>query len=129
VPSNLMPLKTAARALGVHPDTVRRMIRRGELKAVRIGSGRGRVMIAEGELRRHLARAEGDGHSPQEAIRLVYEWFDVSGTHDPMVLLIWLANNTLDFRRRQPRIAAQEARIAYGPKADAILARVVSQSR
>ena len=35
--ASLVPIRLAARQLSVSPDTVRRLIRRGELRSVRIG--------------------------------------------------------------------------------------------
>jgi len=48
----LVPLTTAAQRLAVSPKTLRRMIDRREVRAVRIGHGRGVLRISEAELQR-----------------------------------------------------------------------------
>jgi excisionase family DNA binding protein len=44
---DLISIKQAARGKGVHPDTIRRCIARGELKAYRLGNRIIRVNAAE----------------------------------------------------------------------------------
>lgn len=56
----LMPLAAAAQRLSVTDKTLRRMIDRRQIRAVRIGFGRGVWRISEAELRRVIA----EGTSP-----------------------------------------------------------------
>ena len=53
----LLSIKQVARTLGVHENTVRRYIAQGDLPAIRLGYGRGRVMVEPAALRRFLRRS------------------------------------------------------------------------
>lgn len=55
---NLVTVTDAAGQLAVHPDTIRRLIAKGELPAVRIGRN---VRIEEGELIAFVRRQQGSG--------------------------------------------------------------------
>lgn len=52
-------LAEAAALLGVHPVTLRRLIKRGQIKAARVGR---RVLIPQAELARLLAGQSEAGH-------------------------------------------------------------------
>lgn len=53
-----LPPKKVAPILGVDLSTVYRLIRSGDLKARRIGRGRGVLRVAPSEIDRYLAAAE-----------------------------------------------------------------------
>lgn len=55
VPAGFLLVPTAAERLAVHPQTLRAMAARGELRAIRLG---GRLLIAENSVTALLATAE-----------------------------------------------------------------------
>jgi excisionase family DNA binding protein len=54
-PGQPWPLALAAQYLDVSPKTIMRMAEAGKLKILRLGIGRGRVLIPDSELRRIAA--------------------------------------------------------------------------
>ncbi len=60
----------AAKLLGVHPNTIRRMVWRGELRPVRLGR---RVLIPLTEVERLLGAAVPAAHTAAEAPTAVSE--------------------------------------------------------
>jgi excisionase family DNA binding protein len=51
----MLTSKQAAEKLGVHPETLRRMVRDGRLKAVHLGKGpRSKLRVEESEVQRFI---------------------------------------------------------------------------
>jgi excisionase family DNA binding protein len=57
----LYTVEEVAARLGVHPDTVRRWIKSGELRAINLG-GRAGYRITEQAYKQFLQEREGGGH-------------------------------------------------------------------
>lgn len=51
-----LPLSAVAKALNVSEPTIRRMVSRGEIEIVRIGSGRGRLYVTRRALTDYVNR-------------------------------------------------------------------------
>lgn len=98
VPPPGVTIKAAARVWGCSTRTVQRMIQREQIEVIRIGSGRGRILIPFGELHRVLQRPLG----PTPAAELVDDWRMMTGLSDPEELLVHIAVGVLMLREVEP---------------------------
>jgi excisionase family DNA binding protein len=57
--TELLPVQAVARAIGQHPNTIRRAIREGRMAAVRLGPG-GQLRVPRASLAEYLQPVKGE---------------------------------------------------------------------
>jgi excisionase family DNA binding protein len=59
--SNLLTIQEVADELGIHPDTVRDLLRSGRLKGIKSGADQSKLSISRQDLRNFIERGRRQG--------------------------------------------------------------------